>query len=57
MKELAVYHLGKPLPRCTISLGVAVFPENGETTETLLKAVDNALYLAKREGRDRIETA
>lgn len=57
VKELTVYHLGKPLPKCTISLGVAAFPESGETTDTLLKAVDNALYLAKREGRDRFETA
>lgn len=54
VKELLVYHLGKPLPKCTISLGVAVFPENGLTGETLLKAADNALYRAKNEGRDRV---
>lgn len=54
VKELLVYHLGKPLPKCTISLGVGVFPENGTTSETLLKAADNALYRAKNEGRDRV---
>lgn len=57
VKELLVYHLGKPLAKCTISLGVAVFPENGPTSETLLKAADTALYRAKNEGRDRVITA
>ena len=53
-KELLVYHLGNPLAKCTISLGVAVFPENGLTSEALLKSVDDALYRAKNEGRDRV---
>ncbi len=57
VKELLVYHLGKPLAKCTISLGVAVFPENGLTGESLLKASDNALYRAKNEGRDRVVLA
>ena len=57
VKELLVYNLGKPLAKCTISLGVAVFPENGLTGETLLKAADNALYRAKNEGRDRVVIA
>ena len=50
VKELLVYHLGK----CTISLGVAVFPECGLTSESLLKNADNALYHAKDEGRDKV---
>lgn len=57
VKELLVYHLGKPLAKCTVSLGVAVFPENGLTSETLLKAADNALYRAKNEGRDKVMMA
>ncbi|MGE4483554.1 MAG: diguanylate cyclase [Oscillospiraceae bacterium] len=57
VKELLVYHLGKPLAKCTISLGVAIFPENGLTSEVLLKAADNALYRAKSEGRDRVVQA
>ncbi|MGE4354088.1 MAG: diguanylate cyclase [Oscillospiraceae bacterium] len=57
VKGLTVYHLGKPLARCTLSLGVAAFPENGTTSETLLKAADNALYRAKDEGRDRVVLA
>ena len=57
IKSLMVYHLGKPLAKCTISIGVAAFPENETTGERLLKAVDNALYRAKNEGRDRVVAA
>jgi diguanylate cyclase (GGDEF)-like protein/PAS domain S-box-containing protein len=35
------------------SFGVAAFPEDGSTSATILKAVDDALYRAKREGRAR----
>ncbi len=37
----------------TISLGVAQL-RKGDSTDTLLKRVDNALYQAKREGRNRV---
>jgi PleD family two-component response regulator len=35
-------------------MGVAVFPENGETMDALLRAADAALYEAKAAGRDRV---
>jgi len=54
VSELLVYHLGQPLPKCTISLGVSAYPENGQTSETLLKAADTAMYRAKNEGRNRV---
>jgi diguanylate cyclase (GGDEF)-like protein/PAS domain S-box-containing protein len=34
------------------SIGVAVFPADGDTTETLLRNADTALYEAKKGGRD-----
>ncbi len=37
-----------------ISIGVAMFPENGQTLRTLLDAVDEALYRAKNQGRDQV---
>jgi diguanylate cyclase (GGDEF)-like protein/PAS domain S-box-containing protein len=57
VKELKVYHLGKPLEKITISLGIAAFPEHGLTNEELLRKADTALYQAKNEGRDRVVVA
>jgi diguanylate cyclase (GGDEF)-like protein len=37
----------------TVSFGVASFPEHGQTAGSLLRAADEALYAAKRNGRDR----
>jgi diguanylate cyclase (GGDEF)-like protein len=34
------------------SVGVAVFPEHGETREDMLSAADEAMHRAKREGRE-----
>jgi len=36
----------------TISLGIAVFPENGVDGESLLRSADKALYRAKQNGGD-----
>lgn len=57
VKDMLVYHLDKPLAKCTISIGVAAYPENETNVERLLKAADNALYRAKHEGRDRVVAA
>jgi diguanylate cyclase (GGDEF)-like protein len=37
------------LPQISVSLGVAVFPENGPTVETLLRWADAALYRMKSQ--------
>jgi diguanylate cyclase (GGDEF)-like protein len=36
----------------TLSLGIAVFPDHGTSSSTLLRRADEALYAAKRGGRD-----
>jgi diguanylate cyclase (GGDEF)-like protein len=41
----------------TASIGVAAYPEHGETAEALLQAADAALYDAKLGGRNRIRVA
>lgn len=38
----------------TASFGVAMFPENGEDPEQLIKAADEALYQSKKTGRNRV---
>lgn len=57
IEALSVYHLGKLLRKCTVSLGVAAFPKHGLKTEDLIKSADNALYQAKNEGRNRVVVA
>ena len=53
-----MFHLqfeGQNLAAVTLSLGVAIFPEDGLTSTTILRAVDAALYRAKHNGRGRVE--
>jgi diguanylate cyclase (GGDEF)-like protein/PAS domain S-box-containing protein len=42
--------------RCTISIGVAQF-RAGDSREDLIRRADDACYLAKKEGRNRVECA
>lgn len=38
----------------TISFGIASFPEHGDTSEEVLKKADQALFVSKENGRNRI---
>ena len=42
--------------RVTISIGVATSPDHGQDRVTLLRLADQALYLAKARGRNRVES-
>src|SRR6266566_3666321 len=42
-----------PGEHLTFSVGVASYPEDAFTASELIEAADQALYLAKREGKDR----
>jgi two-component system chemotaxis response regulator CheY len=44
----------QPERRVTVSLGVANFPQDGADSETLIRRADEALYRAKRTGRNRV---
>jgi len=56
-RHINIQFEGQRLEAVTLSLGVAVFPADGSSSAALLKAADDALYRAKREGRDRVVRA
>lgn len=56
-KQMIPQFRGQPLEPVTLSIGVASFPENGASGETLLRTADAALYRAKSQGRDQVVIA
>jgi diguanylate cyclase (GGDEF)-like protein len=64
--EKADIHPGGPRKRVTVSVGLAMFPDNADNADSadsadgavsLLKAADEALYRAKDAGRNRVVKA
>jgi diguanylate cyclase (GGDEF)-like protein len=40
--------------RASLSIGVVVYPGDGQTVDELMIAADRAMYTSKRQGRDRV---
>ncbi|MCZ6853309.1 MAG: response regulator, partial [Gammaproteobacteria bacterium] len=38
-----------------MSIGIALFPQDGDTAQTLIKSADSAMYSAKQNGKHRFE--
>jgi len=53
-RESARYLGGASAGGVTVSIGVATFPRDGETFDGLLKVVDDLLYAAKKQGKNKI---
>lgn len=51
-KEVLVEHIDTLV---TLSIGMAVFPDDADTSETLLIQADKALFFAKSQGRNNIQ--
>jgi len=54
--QLRVPHNQGFLSGVTLSVGVAIYPQHGSTAEGVLQMADEALYRAKRAGRNRVCT-
>ena len=54
VRRLPQAHPGRLPERLSASSGVAAFPLHGATPAALLRAADEALYLAKERGRDQV---
>jgi diguanylate cyclase (GGDEF)-like protein len=54
IRQLQLFYQGKDLGRITASFGVACFPDQGSTPETVIKKADEALYQAKNQGRNQV---
>jgi diguanylate cyclase (GGDEF)-like protein/PAS domain S-box-containing protein len=54
VKHLSLHNRGQTLGTITVSGGIAAYPTHGDNSEDLIHAADEALYRAKKAGRDCI---
>lgn len=54
IKHLSLHNRGQTLGTITVSAGIATFPTHSNDSEDLIRAADEALYKAKKAGRDCI---
>ena len=57
VQAMRVTYRQSPLPSVTVSIGVALFPRDGQSPADLLRRADAALYDAKQNGRNRVVVA
>ncbi len=54
VQELEIEYEGQRVGPITISVGIGIFPEHGESGQAVLRVADTALYAAKQSGRNRV---
>lgn len=54
VKRIEIVYQGEILPSVTFSAGVSTYPSDHSSIDDLMRNADNALYRAKRAGRDRV---
>ena len=57
VRSISIMHGSQPVGPVTVSLGVALYPDDGPTADAVLRTADTALYAAKAEGRNRVVVA
>ncbi len=57
IEKLSLSLDGAALPSISASIGISIFPQHGKDPQHLIKMADEAMYRAKREGRNRVVMA
>ena len=57
ISRLSLRYEGTDMGVITISVGISIYPDLGETPAELMKKADQALYQAKESGRNRVVVA
>ena len=57
VSDLSIRYGDSSLPKVTISIGVATYPEHGMVIQDVLSAADKALYSAKDRGKNQVVVA
>ncbi|MFC2161978.1 GGDEF domain-containing protein [Acidobacteriota bacterium] len=52
--DFEVHPSKNKISQLTVSIGLCVFPDNDQTPEDLIAIADESLYIAKREGKNRV---
>ena len=57
VQNLKIKYKDKKLDNISFSLGVAIYPDHGQTQDAVIQAADEALYRAKHAGRKQVKLA
>jgi diguanylate cyclase (GGDEF)-like protein len=57
VQNLKINYKDKKLDNISFSLGVAIYPDHGQTQDDVIQAADEALYRAKHAGRKQVKLA
>lgn len=52
-KLVEPFHLGKEVAYVSVSIGITMYPNDAGNSDELLKNADQAMYIAKKSGRNR----
>jgi len=54
VQQLAIEYEGRLVGPITVSVGIGIFPDHGDSVQAVLRAADAAMYEAKQLGRNRV---
>jgi len=52
--QLRIKYDAQDIVSFTISIGISVYPQNGNTSSALIESADRALYFAKNTGKNKV---